>query len=89
MSIDEFLARLNIAQKGWGLWLNRNNGKDYHVGQYAFENDRLPKEYVHVDNLDHLAHMRQEYIKSHYAEQENEFALGETWARSFLSQWRH
>jgi hypothetical protein len=89
MSIEEFLAQLNVAQKGWGLWVNRDNGRDYHIGQYAFENDRMPKNFIHVDNLDHLAHIRQQYICSKSSEKTNEVLLGKEWAENFLSQWRN
>ncbi|AFZ35869.1 hypothetical protein Sta7437_2327 [Stanieria cyanosphaera PCC 7437] len=87
MSIEEFLGQLNTAEKGWGLWVNRNNPHEYHMGQYAFDNDRIPKCFVHVDNLDHLAHLRQQYISSKASNQSNETFLGQEWAEKFLSQW--
>ena len=88
MSVEDFLSQLNTAQKNWGLWLNRDNGQDYHVGHYAFEHDQMPKHFIHVDNLDHLAHLRQQYIWSNILEQTNEALLGQRWAENFLDQWR-
>ncbi|MDJ0744144.1 MAG: hypothetical protein QNJ32_12365 [Xenococcaceae cyanobacterium MO_167.B27] len=41
MTIEEFLAQLNIAHRGWGLWIDRNDIHQYHIGQYAFQNDRI------------------------------------------------
>ena len=88
MSVEDFLSQLNTAQKDWGLWLNRDNGQDYHVRHYAFEHDQMPKHFIHVDNLDHLAHLRQQYIWSNILEQTNEALLGQRWAENFLDQWR-
>jgi hypothetical protein len=88
MSIEEFLGQLNTAEKGWGLWINRNDIHEYHVGQYAFDNDRIPKCFVHVDNLDHLAHLRQQYIQSKASTEIDQALLGQEWAENFLSHWR-
>ena len=89
MTVEEFLTQLNIAQKGWGLWIDRNDIHNYHIGQYAFENDRIPKSFVHVDNLDHLAHLRQQYIQSRQDKDNtsNINHLSREWANKFLAQW--
>jgi hypothetical protein len=87
MNTADFLAQLNDAEKGWGLWINRDRVSEYHVGQYAFENDRLPKDFIHVASLDKLAHQRQRYILSRMATHDNETALGQEWADGFLRQW--
>ncbi len=87
MTIEEFLAQLNIAHRGWGLWIDRNDIHQYHIGQYAFQNDRIPKSFIHVDNLDHLAHLRQRYIQSRQDITDNVNHLGWEWAKHFLAQW--
>lgn len=88
MSTLEFLAQLNTAIKGWGLWISRDDLNAHHIGQYSFENDRLPKNFVYVGNLEDLAHIRQKYILTHLKSPKNEDALGKEWAESFLSQWK-
>ncbi len=88
MKTGEFLAQLNTADKGWGLWLNRNNIQECHVGQYFFENDYLPKSFVHVGSLEQLAHQRQKYILNHNQEQTTSEGLGKEWADSLLCQWQ-
>lgn len=87
MNTKEFLAQLNDAEKDWGLWINRNNFDEYHVGHYSVENDRFPKSFVHVKNLDELAHLRQKYIIFHASSGKSEDMLGQDWADQFLSQW--
>ena len=89
MTIEDFLSQLNHAEKGWGLWLDRDNGKNYHVGQYHFENDRMPKSFIHVGNLNYIAHLRQKYLWSKMSESKNELLLGKEWAETFLAQWRN
>jgi hypothetical protein len=88
MNTVEFLAQLNDAEKGLGLWIDRENPIQHHVGQYAFENDRLPKNFVHVASLDHLAHLRQKYILDNTSSSKSEEILGQEWAEQFLSQWQ-
>jgi hypothetical protein len=88
MNTLEFLAQLNDAEKGWGLWVDRSQTDHCHVGQYSFENDRLPKSFVHVADLNYLAHLRQKYILNHTTSNLNETLLGQEWAKSFLSQWQ-
>lgn len=89
MNTLEFLAQLNDAEKGWGLWIDRHNIEQHHVGQYSFENDRLPKSFVHVGNLDYLAHLRQKYILANTTNDKSEKVLGKEWAENFLSQWQN
>lgn len=43
MKTLEFLSELNAAPQGWGFWIDRQHIEANHVGQYSFENDRLPK----------------------------------------------
>ncbi|MEM9543115.1 MAG: hypothetical protein AAGA60_26940 [Cyanobacteria bacterium P01_E01_bin.42] len=82
----DFLAQLNDAEKGWGFWIDRNHIEQYHVGQYSFENDRLPKSFIHVDSLNNLAHERQQYIASHLNSDGNsDEALGQEWAKTLLN----
>lgn len=88
MNVEAFLAQLNTADKEWGLWVNRDNSSEYHVGHYAFENDRMPKSFVHVGSLDYLAHLRQQYIKAHWSEQTSKEVLSNEWAENFLNQWQ-
>jgi hypothetical protein len=87
MKISEFLAQLNISSKDWGLWLNYDNVQEYHVGQYFYENDRLPKHYIHVASLHDLAHRRQQYILNNNASGKSDAQLGQEWADHFLSEW--
>ncbi|MGK7924637.1 MAG: hypothetical protein AB4290_05170 [Spirulina sp.] len=86
----DFLAQLNDAEKGWGFWIDLNHVEHYHVGQYSFENDRLPKSFIHIDSLDNLAHDRQQYILSHLAPDrnpsDNDEMLGKEWAKTVLSR---
>lgn len=88
MNTSEFLSNLNDAEEGWGLWVDRNELEHCHVGQYSFENDRLPKSFIHVANLNYLAHLRQKYILNHLSLNLNETILGQEWAKTFLSQWQ-
>ena len=88
MQTEEFLAKLNNAQKGWGLWVNRQNIHENHVGQYSFENDCLPKNFIHVGSLEKLAHLRQAYLLEKTNEKASEEKLSEEWADVFLSQWQ-
>lgn len=86
----DFLAQLNDAEKGWGFWIDRNHIEQYHVGQYSFENDRLPKSFIHVGSLENLAHERQKYIMSHVAPSlnnsgNNDETLSKDWAKTVLS----
>lgn len=85
MDTLEFLAQLNDAEKGWGLWIDRNQLEQYHVGQYSYENDRIPKSFIHVGNLDQLAHLRQQYILANTSPDKSEEILGREWAEQFLS----
>lgn len=89
MNTLEFLSQLNDAEKEWGLWVDREETQQYHVGHYCYNNDRLPKGFVHVGSLNDLAHLRQKHILSHASRQKSEEALGREWAESFLSktQW--
>lgn len=86
----DFLAQLNDAEKGWGFWIDREHIENYHVGQYSFENDRLPDSFIHIGSLDNLAHDRQEYIMSHIAPSFNNYSgnndetLGQEWAKTVL-----
>lgn len=86
MKTKQFLANLNMATKGWGLWINRNNLQENHVGQYCYENDYLPESFVHAGSLEELAHLRQQYILNH--EPKNNAELGEEWAENFLDHWQ-
>ncbi len=88
MNTLEFLAQLNDAEKGWGLWVDRNRIDQCHVGQYFFENDRLPKSFVHVANLNELAHLRQKYILKNNSSNCSDMLLGQEWAKNYLSQWQ-
>lgn len=88
MNTLEFLSQLNDSEKGWGLWVDRENREEHHVGQYAFENDRLPKAFVHVASLESLAHLRQKYILDNNASAKSETVLGQEWAKQFLSEWQ-
>lgn len=86
MKTLEFLSTLNTAPKGWGFWLDRQQIDENQIGQYSFENDRLPKSFVHVGSLDELAHLRQQYILGHLDERHNEEELGMEWARQVLAK---
>ena len=88
MTTEEFLARFNIADKGWGLWLNRNNIHEYHLGNYSFENDRLPKSFVHAGSLNDLAHYRQKYLLQKNNIKKSAELLAREWAEQFLLQWQ-
>jgi hypothetical protein len=88
MKTKQFLANLNTATKGWGLWINKNNPQENHVGQYSFENDCLPKSFIHAGSLEELAHLRQKYILSTTTAKEKSANLGEEWAENFLDQWQ-
>lgn len=88
MNTVQFLEQLNDAEKGWGLWLDRNNPAEHHVGQYAFENDRMPKNFVHVASLDSLAHQRQTYIMNNSSLEKSEELLGHEWAEQFIAEWQ-
>lgn len=88
MNTTEFLAQLNDAEKDWGLWIDRNNTDEHHVGHYSFETDHLPKSFVHVASLDRLAHLRQQYILSRTPSGNSEDALGKEWAEVFLGEWK-
>lgn len=88
MNTLEFMAQLNDAEKGWGLWIDRANPEQYHVGQYAFENDRMPKNFVHVASLDRLAHLRQVYIVNNPSTSKSEEMLGREWATQFINEWQ-
>lgn len=88
MTTLEFMAQLNDAEKGWGLWVDRDHPDQHHVGQYAFENDRMPKNFVHVASLDRLAHLRQVYILDKQGTPETEAQLGREWAEQFLKEWQ-
>ena len=87
MNTLEFLAQLNDAEKGWGLWVNRDQIEDNRVLQYA-DNDRMPKSFIHLDSLDQLAHLRQKYILENASSAKSEEVLGQEWAEDFLSQWQ-
>lgn len=86
METKQFLANLNTADKGWGLWINKQNPQENHVGQYAFENDYLSKNFIHVGSLEELAHLRQQYILKTSVRSKNDTELGEEWAEDFLKQ---
>lgn len=86
MKTLEFLSTLNTAPKGWGFWLDRQRTDENHIGQYSFENDRLPKSFVHVGSLNELAHLRQQYILSHFDGRHSEEELGIEWAREVLAK---
>ncbi|WP_013324534.1 hypothetical protein [Gloeothece verrucosa] len=88
MKTKEFLARLNTAAKGWGVWINRNNVDENHVGQYGFENDCLPKSFVFAGSLEELAHLRQKYILKATKPEKSDEELGQEWAQNFLEQWK-
>lgn len=88
MKTKEFLARLNTAAKGWGVWINKNNLDENHVGQYKFENDCLPKSFVYAGSLEELAHLRQNYILKASIAQKSDEELGEEWAETFLDHWK-
>ena len=88
MNTLEFLAQLNDAEKGWGLWVNRDQIDQHHVGQYSFDNDRMPKSFTHIGSLDQLAHLRQKYILENTSLAKSEEVLGKEWAENFLSQWQ-
>ncbi|MCW6038141.1 hypothetical protein K4A83_17960 [Spirulina subsalsa FACHB-351] len=85
MNTLNFLAELNDAEKGWGLWVDKDHVNQFHVGQYAFENDRLPKSFIHVGSLDSLAHKRQYYILHNNSLDKNEDVLSQEWAEDVLS----
>ena len=87
MNTLEFLAQLNDAEKGWGLWINRDQIDDNRVLQYA-DNDRMPKSFTHIGSLDQLAHERQKYILENASSAKSETVLGQEWAENFLSQWQ-
>ncbi|MDB9314769.1 hypothetical protein PN462_16770 [Spirulina sp. CS-785/01] len=86
MNTLEFLSQLNDAEKGWGLWVDRNHTEQYHVGQYSFENDQLPKSFIHVGSLDTLAHQRQSYLLHGAASTNEETILSQEWAENVLSE---
>ncbi|MDY6785898.1 MAG: hypothetical protein SW833_25675 [Cyanobacteriota bacterium] len=88
MNTVQFLGQLNDAEKGWGLWVDRNNIEEHHVGQYAFENDRMPKSFAHVASLDNLAHQRQTYIANNSSSGKSEETLGHEWAEQFIAAWK-
>jgi hypothetical protein len=88
MNTLEFLAQLNESEKGWGLWINRDKLEEHHVGHYSFDNDRMPKSFVHVASLEELAHSRQKYILGNISSSNNEKVLGQEWAKRFLSEWQ-
>jgi hypothetical protein len=87
MTALEFLAQLNDAEKEWGLWIDRNNLEEYHVGHYSYEHDRMPKSFLHVGKLEELAHLRQKYILDNVSSVKSDEILGLEWAKSFISQW--
>lgn len=86
MNTVEFLSQLNDAEKNWGLWVDQKHTENYHVGQYFFENDRLPKSFVHLGTLDELAHSRQKYILNHSSSGIKEELLAKEWAEKLISQ---
>jgi hypothetical protein len=88
MNTLEFLAQLNEAEKEWGLWVDRQQLTDHHVGHYSYETDHLPESFVHVGSLEELAHQRQKYILENNASNQSEEALSRQWAQEFLSQWQ-
>jgi hypothetical protein len=85
MKTLEFLSTLNTAPKGWGFWLDRQHIEESHIGQYSFENDRLPKSFIHLGSLAELAHLRQKYILGHPNTNCNDDELGMEWARQVIS----
>jgi hypothetical protein len=85
MKTLEFLSELNAAPQGWGFWIDRQHIEENHVGQYSFENDRLPKSFVHIGSLAELAHQRQKYILSHLDNNANTEELGQEWAQTLLA----
>lgn len=87
MNTLEFLSQLNTTTKEWGLWISRDNVDEHHVGLYSFENDRIPKNFIHVASLEELAHLRQKYILNNASSAKSGEVLGEEWAKTFLSQW--
>ncbi|MBD2576809.1 hypothetical protein [Oscillatoria sp. FACHB-1406] len=88
MTTVDFIARLNDAEKGWGLWIDRDNPEQHHVGQYAFENDRMPRNFIHVASLNRLAHLRQVYILNQGGTPNAEETLGREWAEQFMREWQ-
>jgi hypothetical protein len=88
MNTLEFLSSLNNATKEWGLWINRDCLSEHHVGHYSFEQDHLAKSFIHVGNLEELAHLRQHYILENLASTNNEEELSRQWAEKFLSEWQ-
>ncbi|ACK71547.1 hypothetical protein PCC7424_3145 [Gloeothece citriformis PCC 7424] len=88
MKTKEFLARLNTATKGWGVWINKNNPDENHVGQYTYENDCLPKSFVYAGSLEELAHLRQQYILNASIASKTDEELGKEWAENFLDGWQ-
>ena len=87
MKTLEFLAQLNDAEKGWGLWINRENPQDHHVGHYSYETDHLPKSFIHVASLEELAHLRQKYLIAKTSLPLTEEVLAQEWTQEFLSEW--
>lgn len=88
MKTIEFLSSLNTANKGWGLWINTKNIDEHHVGQYSFENDYLPKSFVHLGSLDELAHSRLNYLLHTASASKNDQSLAQEWASHLLSELR-
>jgi hypothetical protein len=88
MNTFEFLSQLNEAEKEWGLWVDRQQPDDHHVGHYSYETDHLPESFAHAGSLEELAHQRQKYILENAASNQSEEALGQQWAEGFLSQWQ-
>jgi hypothetical protein len=86
MKTLEFLSTLNTAPKGWGFWLDRQRIEENHIGQYSFENDRLPKSFIHLGSLAELAHSRQQYILNHLDTRRDDDELGMEWARELLAK---
>ena len=85
MKTLEFLSELNAAPQGWGFWIDRQHIEASHVGQYSFENDRLPKSFVHIGSLAELAHQRQKYILSHLDSNGNVEELAQEWVQTLLA----
>jgi hypothetical protein len=88
MNTSEFLAQLNVTDRGLGLWISRENLQEHHVGHYAFDNDRIPKFFIHAGSLEELAHLRQKHILNNPSSTTNEWFLGREWADNFLSKWQ-
>jgi hypothetical protein len=88
MNTSEFLAQLNVTDKGLGLWISRENLQEHHVGHYAFDNDRIPKSFIHAGSLEELAHLRQKHILNNSVSTTSEWFLGREWADNFLSKWQ-